>query len=135
MPLIETSGAALWWIFARNFADPVPTGALAETEEAKERAAQTPVSPRLLVTSPALWPFYIGYFALPYCQYIFLTWLPQYLTHYRHIPLVTASALSALPFVVAFVSANFVGWAMDCSPRWAEPPAACTANSLSASAR
>jgi len=60
MPLIETSGAALWWIFARNFADPVPTGALAETNEAKERAAQAPVSPRLLVTSPALWPFYIG---------------------------------------------------------------------------
>ena len=113
MPLIETSGAALWWIFARNFADPVPTGALAETKEAKECAAQAPVSPRLLVTSPAPWPFYIGYFALPYCQYIFLTWLPQYLTHYRHIPLVTASALSALPFVVAFVSANFVGWAMD----------------------
>ena len=24
--------------------------------------------------------FYIGYFALPYCQYLFLTWLPQYLT-------------------------------------------------------
>ena len=69
--VIGLAGAALWWIFARNFADPVPTGALAETEEAKERAAQAPVSPRLLVTSPALWPFYIGYFALPYCQYIF----------------------------------------------------------------
>ena len=111
--VIGLAGAALWWIFARNFADPVPTGAHAETEEAKERAAQAPVPPRLLVTSPALWPFYIGYFALPYCQYIFLTWLPQYLTHYRHIPLVTASTLSALPFVVAFLSANFVGWAMD----------------------
>jgi ACS family D-galactonate transporter-like MFS transporter len=111
--VIGLAGAALWWIFARNFSDPVPTGAHAETEEAKERAAQAPVPPRLLVTSPALWPFYIGYFALPYCQYIFLTWLPQYLTHYRHIPLVTASTLSALPFVVAFVSANFVGWAMD----------------------
>ena len=51
--VIGLAGAALWWIFARNFADPVPTGALAETEEAKERAAQAPVSPRLLVTSPA----------------------------------------------------------------------------------
>lgn len=111
--LVGLAGAAGWWIFARKFADPLPTGAHAQTDEAKERAAQTPVPPRLLVTSPALWPFYIGYFALPYCQYIFLTWLPQYLTHYRHIPLVTASALSALPFVVAFISANFVGWAMD----------------------
>ena len=68
---------------------------------------------RLLITSPALWPFYIGYFALPYCQYIFLTWLPQYLTHYRNIPLVTASVLSALPFLVSFIGANFAGWAMD----------------------
>jgi len=106
-------GAAVWWFFARNFGDPVPKGAHAETDEARERAAQAPVPPRLLVTSPALWPFYIGYFALPYCQYIFLTWLPQYLTHYRHFSLVTASTLSALPFLVAFVGANFAGWAMD----------------------
>ena len=111
--LVGLIGAAVWWFFARNFADPVPKGEHAETQEAKARAAQAPVPPRLLVTSPALWPFYIGYFALPYCQYIFLTWLPQYLTHYRHFSLVTASALSALPFLVAFVGANFAGWAMD----------------------
>ena len=66
-----------------------------------------------MIASPALWPFYIGYFALPYCQYLFLTWLPQYLSHYRHIPLVQASALSALPFLVAFLASNFTGWAMD----------------------
>jgi MFS family permease len=106
-------GAAAWWLYAKNFADPRPQGAQAETSEAKERAAQAPVPPRLLISSPALWPFYIGYFALPYCQYIFLTWLPQYLTHYRNIPLVTASALSALPFLVSFIGANFAGWAMD----------------------
>ncbi|HXW48786.1 MAG TPA: MFS transporter [Xanthobacteraceae bacterium] len=111
--LLGLVGAAVWWRYAKNFADPRPQGAHAQSEEAKERAAQAPIPNRLLVTSPALWPFYIGYFALPYCQYIFLTWLPQYLTHYRHIPLLTASALSALPFVVAFISANFAGWAMD----------------------
>jgi len=44
---------------------------------------------------------------------LFLTWLPQYLSHYRHIPLVQASALSALPFLVAFLASNFTGWAMD----------------------
>ena len=85
----------------------------AQTTVAKQRAAQAPVSNHLLLTSPALWPFYVGYFALPYCQYLFLTWLPQYLTHYRHIPLIQASALSALPFLVAFVAVNFAGWGMD----------------------
>jgi MFS family permease len=111
--LVGLVGAAAWWSYARNFADPVPTGAHAETDEAKMRAAEPPVPNRLLITSPGLWPFYIGYFALPYCQYLFLTWLPQYLSHYRHIPLVQASALSALPFLVAFIGSNFTGWAMD----------------------
>jgi MFS family permease len=111
--VIGLAGAAAWWLYARNFDDPVPEGAHAETDEAKARAAQAPVAPRLLITSPALWPFYIGYFALPYCQYLFLTWLPQYLSHYRGIPLLQASALSALPFLVAFVAVNFAGWGMD----------------------
>jgi ACS family hexuronate transporter-like MFS transporter len=111
--LIGLVSAAAWWTYARNFDDPLPEGAHADTTEAKHRAAQAPVPNRLLLTSPALWPFYIGYFALPYCQYLFLTWLPQYLTHYRHIPLIQASALSALPFLVAFIAANFAGWAMD----------------------
>lgn len=111
--LVGLVGAAGWWSYARNFADPLPQGEQAQTAEAKDRAAQAPVPNRLLITSPALWPFYIGYFALPYCQYIFLTWLPQYLSHYRHIPLIQASALSALPFLVAFLASNFAGWAMD----------------------
>ncbi|HTV36511.1 MAG TPA: MFS transporter [Xanthobacteraceae bacterium] len=111
--LLGLVGAAAWWSYARNFDDPVPSGAHAESDEAKYRAAQAPVANRLLLLSPGLWPFYIGYFALPYCQYLFLTWLPQYLSHYRHIPLIQASALSALPFLVAFVASNFTGWAMD----------------------
>ncbi len=111
--LIGLASAGAWWLYARRFADPAPVGMQAQTDEARKRAAQAPVPHRLLVTSPALWPFYIGYFALPYCQYIFLTWLPQYLTHYRHIPLVQASVLSALPFIVAFIAVNFAGWAMD----------------------
>ena len=111
--LIGLAGAAAWWSYARNFDDPSPQGEQAQTAEAKERAAQAPVAPWRLLTSPALWPFYIGYFALPYCQYLFLTWLPQYLSHYRHIPLIQASALSALPFLVAFVAVNFAGWSMD----------------------
>jgi MFS family permease len=111
--LIGLVGAAAWWSYARYFDDPVPQGEHAESDEAKTRAAQAPVPNRTLITTPALWPFYVGYFALPYCQYLFLTWLPQYLSHYRHIPLVQASALSALPFIVAFLAVNFAGWAMD----------------------
>lgn len=111
--VLGLAAAGGWWLYAKNSDDPVPQGALAESAEARQRAAQHPVPYRLLLTSPALWPFYIGYFALPYCQYIFLAWLPQYLTHYRHIPLAQASALSALPFITAFVAVNASGWMMD----------------------
>jgi MFS family permease len=110
--VVGLAAAGGWWLYAKDFDDPVPQGIFAESAEARQRAAQLPVPYRLLF-SPALWPFYIGYFALPYCQYIFLAWLPQYLTHYRHIPLEQASALSALPFVTAFVAANASGWMMD----------------------
>jgi MFS family permease len=111
--VIGLAGATMWWIYAKRFSDPMPTGARADTAEARERAAQVPVPYRKLLTSKGLWPFYIGYFALPYCQYIFLAWLPQYLTHYRHIPLVQASILSSLPYITAFVAVNFAGWGMD----------------------
>ncbi len=66
-----------------------------------------------LLTTKSLWPLYIGYFALPYCNYIFLAWLPQYLTHYRGMSVVEASVVSSYPFLVAFVFANITGWAMD----------------------
>jgi MFS transporter, ACS family, hexuronate transporter len=105
--------AAAWWLYARRYGDPAPTGAHGQTEEARARAAEPPVPYRKLITSKALWPLYIGYFALPYCQYIFLTWLPQYLTQYRHFSLAQASVLSAYPFLVAFVAANATGWMMD----------------------
>jgi ACS family glucarate transporter-like MFS transporter len=111
--LVGIAGAGAWWLYARHFADPAPTGTRAEEDEAKARATQAPVPYRALITSRALWPLYFGYFALPYCQYIFLAWLPQYLAHYRHVPLVQASVLSSLPFVAAFLSVNFAGWAMD----------------------
>ena len=105
--------SALWWLYARRHADPAPTAKEAQTEEARARAVQDAVPLLKLATSKALWPLYAGYCALPYCQYIFLTWLPEYLTHYRHISLVRASMLSAFPFVAAFLGTNFCGPAMD----------------------
>jgi MFS family permease len=105
--------ALAWWLYAMGRSDPQPQADEARTAEALERAQSRSVPISKLITSKALWPLYIGYFALPYCQYIFLTWLPQYLTHYRHFELVTASILSSFPFIAAWIGANLSGWLMD----------------------
>lgn len=105
--------AGLWWLYARSYDDPAPTAAQADTPEARERASQPFIPAMKLLTCKKLWPLYIGYFALPYCQYIFLAWLPQYLSHYRHMSIAHASVLSAFPFLVAFVAAIFGGFLMD----------------------
>ncbi|HTH97962.1 MAG TPA: MFS transporter [Stellaceae bacterium] len=105
--------AAIWWLYVRRYDDPVPSQAEAQTPEALERQRQPVVPYSKLLLSRGLWPLFAGYFALPYCQYIFLAWLPQYLSHYRHMSVSNASFLSAFPFVVAFVAANIGGFAMD----------------------
>ena len=105
--------AAIWWLYAMNRSDPVVEGERAETDHARARAAEPVYSFRTLITSRRLWPLYLSYAALPYCQYIFLTWLPQYLSHYRHLSIVQAGFVSSLPFLVAWVAAISVGWLMD----------------------
>jgi MFS transporter, ACS family, hexuronate transporter len=105
--------AGAWWLYARKYGDPAPSPEQAQTAEATQRASQALVSEMKLLTSRRLWPLYIGYFALPYCQYIFLAWLPQYLAHYRHMSIAHASFLSAFPFLVAFVAAIVAGLLMD----------------------
>ena len=54
--------AGLWWLYARRYADPAPTGDQAGTAEAKERAGQPVVPTMKLLTTKRLWPLYIGYF-------------------------------------------------------------------------
>jgi MFS family permease len=105
--------AGVWWLYARRYADPAPTADQARTAEATERAGQPAVPTVKLLTTKRLWPLYIGYFAMPYCQYIFLAWLPQYLSHYRNLSIENASFLSAFPFLMGFVAANIGGFLMD----------------------
>src|SRR5580700_11293495 len=38
--VVGLAGAIMWWLYARNFDDPLPHGGQAQTDEAKQRAAQ-----------------------------------------------------------------------------------------------
>jgi len=105
--------AGAWWLYARRYADPAPTADQARSAEAMERAGQPVVPTMKLLTTKRLWPLYIGFFAQPYGTFIFLGWLPQYLSHYRHLSIENASFLSAIPFLVGFVTSNIAGFLMD----------------------
>ena len=105
--------AGIWWLYVRRLEDPMPSEAEAQTPEAVERASQPLVPYIKLLTCWRLLPLYVGYFASPYIQYIFLSWLPQYLSHYRHMSISDASFASALPYIVAFVGGIAGGFMMD----------------------
>jgi MFS family permease len=102
-----------WWLYARGRSDPAPTEAEANTIEARTRAAIAPASVRTLLFTGALWPLYLSWAALPYANYIFLTWLPPYLSNYRHLPVVQAGFLSTLPFLAGFLAQICAGFLMD----------------------
>lgn len=55
----------------------------------------------------------LGYFCSSYFGYLTMTWLPDYLVKVRHLPLMTAGALSSLPFLVWALSEPLGGWIAD----------------------
>jgi MFS family permease len=105
------SGA--WWLYAMRRSDPAPSAAAAETAEAKARAADLPLPLKSLLFRGTLWPLFLAFLAVPYCNYIFLTWLPQYLTRYRHLPVVQAGQLSSIPYFAAAVALIASGFCMN----------------------
>jgi MFS family permease len=102
-----------WWLYAMNRSDPAPSPEAAATAEARAREAE-PVQPlRSLIFNGALWPLFLSWMALPYCNYIFLTWLPQYLTRYRHLEVVQAGLLASIPFFIAAAAMIASGFLLD----------------------
>lgn len=55
----------------------------------------------------------LGYLCYGYYGYMTMTWLPDYLVEVRHLTLLKAGALSALPFLVWAVAEPVGGWASD----------------------
>lgn len=104
--------AIVWLNYASPRSDPEPTMPSNRDEE-QQRASEPTIPISRMLSSGRVWAFIIPYFALPYCQFMFLAWLPTYFVKYRHIHLVEAGFLSALPFIVAFFAGNFAGWASD----------------------
>lgn len=102
-----------WWLYAVRYSDPAPSAAAAATAEAAARAADEPLPLRALLFRRTLWPLFLSFIAVPYCNYVFLTWLPQYLARYRHLPVVQAGLLSSVPFFAAAATTIVSGMLLD----------------------
>lgn len=91
-------------------------GALVDMDSAAATAERARIDRRTLARvfgSRALWGVYVFQYAVNALTYFFITWFPIYLIQARHISLVHAGFLAALPALAAFVGGLFGGFVSD----------------------
>lgn len=59
------------------------------------------------------WGMIIGCFGIYFTVWVYLTWLPRYLEHDRHLSLMTTGWLAAIPFFVGIFGVMLGGWLSD----------------------
>jgi MFS transporter, ACS family, D-galactonate transporter len=68
-----------------------------------------------------LWGIYIGQFAVTSTLYFFLTWFPTYLVTVKHMTMLKAGFVAAVPYIAAFVGVLFAGFWSDFMMRRGRP--------------
>ncbi len=59
------------------------------------------------------WGMVIGCFGIYFTVWVYLTWLPRYLEHDRHMSLMTTGWVAAIPFFVGIFGVLIGGWLSD----------------------
>jgi len=96
---------AAWHVLARG--DP-PDAAATGFAKSGQRA----IPWGRLLSLPAVWAIVVAHFANNWGLYVLLAWLPSYFKTTFGVSLASAGALSAAPWLINFVAANFAGaWA------------------------
>jgi sugar phosphate permease len=102
----------IWVVYSANRTEQV-TVSSADTTELIERSKEQEYPLRKLLSSGTVWSIILAYFSVPFCNFLFLAWLPIYLSKYRHYHVVMAGYLTALPFLAGFVAYLFSGYVSD----------------------
>jgi ACS family glucarate transporter-like MFS transporter len=120
--LLGFAWAAVWLLFFRQ---PEKAPWLTPAERAKilaERDVDDAARPAStgglrtigeLLRSPSMWGVALTQGCGVYTQYLFLTWLPNYLQTERHLTIVKSGLFTALPYAIAVVLAITLGRASD----------------------
>jgi sugar phosphate permease len=68
---------------------------------------------RHLFSYGTTWGMLLGFFGSVYLNWVYLTWLPGYLTIERHMSLMRTGFAASVPFLCGFVGALVAGWFSD----------------------
>jgi sugar phosphate permease len=68
---------------------------------------------RSLFRYTTTWGMILGYFGSVYLNWVYLTWLPGYLTLERHMSLVRTGFAASIPFFCGFIGCLVAGWFTD----------------------
>ncbi|PTB22583.1 MFS transporter [Trinickia symbiotica] len=68
---------------------------------------------RELFSHVTTWGMLIGFFGSVYLNWVYLTWLPAYLTTERHMSLLRTGFAASVPFFCGFIGALSAGWFSD----------------------
>jgi ACS family D-galactonate transporter-like MFS transporter len=109
--------AILFFLFFRN----VPAEVAAVNESERELIRQGRVSRvtkpsvpwRRILKSKDVWALTFTYFTYGYTLWIYLTWLPTYLTEGRHFSFAQLGIVAGLPLVGGILGDLVGGWACD----------------------
>jgi sugar phosphate permease len=84
-------------------------------DEADRRPAQslTFAEWRSLFSHGTTWGMLIGFFGSVYLNWVYLTWLPGYLTMERHMSLMHTGVAASIPFFCGFLGSLTAGWFSD----------------------
>lgn len=86
---------------------------LNHTAQEPQRKARGHTARKRLTFNRNLLGASIGFFCFGYYNYLLVTWLPDYLVEVRHLTLLRAGLLAAIPYVVWAVAEICGGWFAD----------------------
>lgn len=108
----------VWMMYVTNRPEDHPGISKAELEEISEGrglqdSANELESVWTILKSKAVWGIILGYFCQLYNWYLFLSWLPGYLVMARGFDIIKTGFFGLLPYIGAFIAANFAGYLSD----------------------
>ncbi|MEW6341176.1 MAG: MFS transporter [Pseudomonadota bacterium] len=85
---------------------------------------------RKLFSYGTTWGMLIGFFGSVYLNWVYLTWLPGYLSIERHMSLMRTGFAASVPFLCGFVGSLLAGWFSDLITRRSRAPVASRRNAV-----